>query len=282
MKLNEEYISAIKFAKSHYENFPVISFFLPEEIVPHIAIIYKFARIADDIADSNEFVVSEKLNLLDEFQTELVKSLYGNFTDEFWETLQHTITTYKLTAKYFFDLINAFKMDVMFSKFHTFDEILNYCKHSANPVGRLVLELFDVRLEKAMRFSDKITTALQLTNFYQDVSEDLKNGRLYFPLDELQKFNVREGELLDLKISDNFKNLMKYSVERTEKMFVEGKPLLNYLPPELKFQIKLTIAGGLEILGKIKKLNYNTLEVRPTLTKLDVVKLFVKSLFFFR
>jgi squalene synthase HpnC len=277
--VNEEYNSSIEFASKHYENFPVVSFFLSDYHKKHIATIYKFARIADDIADEENISPKEKLEKLNKYEVELIKALEGKFSSPFWETLQNTISANSLSAEYFFALIRAFKFDVENKGFESFEDILNYCKNSANPVGRLVLEIFNIRNVEAFEYSDKITTALQLTNFYQDVAEDAGKSRIYFPHDEMNKFGVKKEEILDLRFNENFKNLMEFSVKRTKNMFSEGKPLLKFLPPALRSQIKLTIAGGERILEKIEKLKYDTMNNHPKLNFFDAIIILYKAIF---
>ncbi len=276
--MNEEYKAAVEFVKKHYENFPVISFFLPEEIKKHIALIYRFAREADDIADNENLPAEERLKKLTEYEVNLLKAMTGKYVTPFWRALHNTITTHKLTTENFFALLRAFKQDVKNKPFETFDDEIAYCKNSANPVGRLVLELFDIRDEEAFRFSDKITMALQLTNFYQDVSRDVKKKRLYFPLDELEKFGVTRERIYNSVFDENFKRLMKFSVERCKNLFAQGNGLYEFLPPLLKFHIKITASSGIAVLEKIEKNNYDTLNVRPELSKFDFVKIFLKEL----
>jgi phytoene/squalene synthetase len=156
-------------------------------------------------------------------------------------------------------------------------EIQNYCKNSANPVGRTILELNGIRNEEAFKYSDDICTALQLTNFYQDINIDLNKNRLYLPLDELEKFGVKNKDL-ELRIyNNNFKHLLKFQTERAAELFKTGRHLIGYLQGRLRYQILWTILGGEMILKKIQKLNYNTLNFRPTLSKIDYINLMIKS-----
>jgi squalene synthase HpnC len=175
--------------------------------------------------------------------------------------------------------LKAFKQDVIKKRYENFEEVIEYCKHSANPVGRLILELFDIRNEDAFRLSDKICTALQLTNFYQDLQIDFRKGRIYLPEDELQKFNVSKKSFELKENSLNLQQLLRHNISRTEQMFKEGRGLLKHLKGRLKFEISWTILGGEEILKKIKKIEYNTINIRPELSKRDYLFLAVKSLF---
>lgn len=274
------YNKALQFAKSHYENFPVISLFIKKDIQKHIAIIYQFARQADDIADEGIMSQDERITRLNNFEAELKKSLSKNFSGGFWKALNLTIEQYKLDPENFLALLKAFKQDVWKNRYKNFDELLRYCNNSANPIGRLILGLHNIHNPNAQKYSDKICTALQLTNFYQDVSIDIRKNRLYIPEDELANFRVGLDVIEQKQFSEEFKNMLKYQVDRTKRMFEEGKKLLSYLPIRLRIQIILTIKGGQEIIKKIEKQNYNVLENRPALSKIDFIKLFLGSLLF--
>ncbi|MEG8947566.1 squalene synthase HpnC [Rosettibacter firmus] len=277
--INKAYKEAIKFTKSHYENFPVVSFFLPKKLKKHIAIIYQFARQADDIADENNYPVDFRLMLLENYKNDLKNSLNGNFKNNFWMALNNTINKMNLSPKHFYDLLSAFEQDITVNRYKTFDDVLNYCERSANPVGRLILELFNIRNSEVVEYSDAICTALQLTNFYQDISIDYKKNRIYLSLDDLKKYDIDENTFELKKNSANFKQLLKCNIERTKEFFNKGENILKFLPGNLKFQIKLTILGGKKILDKIEEIDYNTLNIRPVLSKKDIIKLFYKALF---
>ncbi len=276
LQLNSAYNSALKFAKSHYENFPVVSFLIKKSLRKHIAIIYWFARTADDIADEGKMDFVQRISKLENFELRLKELINGNFTNDFEYALHNTIIKKKLTPAHFYNLLKAFKQDVVKTRFDNFDELLNYCNRSANPVGRLVLELHDIRNERLFLLSDKICTALQLTNFYQDVSNDIEKGRIYFPTDEMKLFSVSEKEFEKKEFSVNLQQLVKHQVLRAEKLFYEGEELLNFLSGRLKLEIKWTIFGGLAILNKIKNNGFNIYK-RPVLTKTDFLKLLFKS-----
>ncbi len=275
---NDAYLKAEEFAKSHYENFPVVSLFIKKEMRKHVAIIYWFARTADDIADEGNFSAEERLLKISNFNERLAHILAGNYTDEYEHVLYLTINEKKLTPVHFFNLLKAFKQDIFQQKWNTFNDILDYCTNSANPVGRLILELYNVRDDKAFYYSDKICTALQLTNFYQDVSIDILKNRIYFPIDEIEKFGVKLKSFELNENNDNLRQLVKFNVERAESFFREGENLLNYLSGRLQYEIKWTILGGRAILKKIIKSDYNVTNIRPSLSKFDYFFLFLKSL----
>jgi squalene synthase HpnC len=274
------YNKALQFTKSHYENFPVISLFVKRDIRKHIAIIYQFARQADDIADEGVMPQDERITQLNNYESELERSFSNNFSGGFWKALKLTIDQYKLDIENFFNLLKAFKQDVWKKRYKNFSEVLQYCKYSANPIGRLILGLYNIHNPDAQKYSDKICTALQLTNFYQDVSVDIFKNRIYLPEDELANFKVGFDVIKQKQFSEQFKNLMKFQVDRTKTMFDEGINLLSYLPIRLRFQILVTIKGGQAILKKIEIQNYNVLENRPTLSKIDFIRLFLTALLF--
>ena len=275
---NDAYLKAEEFAKSHYENFPVVSLFIKKEMRKHVAIIYWFARTADDIADEDNFTVEERLLKINNFNERLTHIVAGDYTDEYEHALYLTINERKLTPVYFSNLLKAFKQDIFQQKWNTFKDILDYCTNSANPVGRLILELYNVRDDKAFYYSDKICTALQLTNFYQDVSIDILKNRIFFPIDEIEKFGVKLKSFELNENNDNLKQLVKFNVERAGSFFREGENLLNYLTGRLQYEIKWTILGGRAILKKIIKSDYNVINIRPSLSKFDYFFLFLKSL----
>lgn len=276
-KLLSEFKKAEDFAKAHYENFPVISLFLPKQIRSHVAVVYKFARLADDIADEGNLPPSERLDSLKDFRAELQKSLEGSPQSEFWKALIYTVNSFSLSHKNFFDLLSAFEQDISKKRYSNFEDLLDYCSRSANPVGRIILEFFNIRSEEAVKYSDNICTALQLTNFYQDIKIDLEKDRIYLPEDEMQKFGVDEKSFVKDENNSNFKSLLRYQIERADMLFQEGKKLIPFLPRSLKYQIKWTILGGEEILKKIRSIDYEVLTTRPKLTKIDYLRLMIKS-----
>ncbi|KAB2839730.1 hypothetical protein F9K50_07070, partial [bacterium] len=180
------------------------------------------------------------------------------------------------------DLVTAFKWDVEVKRYPAFQDVLYYCRHSANPVGRLVLLLFGYRDETLMLLSDKICSALQLANFWQDVSVDLLKNRIYLPLEDLKRFEVAEVELFEKKFSPRFRELMRFEVERTEEMFREGAPLVYGTKGRLRLELKCTVLGGMGILKKVRQLDFNTLETRPTFSKGDKAGILRKALFGFK
>ena len=272
------YEKALQFTRSHYENFPVTSFFLKKDLQKHIAVVYQFSRQADDIADEGDLSDELRLKKLNDYRSLFEKSQQQKNGNGFWQVLVNTINEKQLSHIYFTDLLDAFQQDIVKKKYNDYDELLTYCRKSANPVGRLILELYDVREDEAAKYSDKICTALQLTNFCQDVKIDIQKNRVYLPQEELKLFNVEEQQIIDGKFNESFVHLMNYQVERIQRLFIEGRELLQFLPKSLKLQIHMTIKGGEAVLSKIEELNYNVLQNRPKLNRIDFLKLFFNSL----
>jgi len=272
------YNEARRLAKSHYENFPVVSLLIPKEFRNDIAVIYWFARTADDYADEGNYSSSFRLEKLQAFEDRLKSLLKASPSTELEAALRNTIITRKLNPEYFFNLLKAFKQDVLKTRYVDFEEVLDYCSNSANPVGRILLELFDVRNQEEFYFSDKICTALQLTNFIQDTSIDFRKERIYYPLNEMEKFGVDEKMFEMNEISHNLKKLIEFSVNRVQSLYDEGKSLLGFLSGRFKYEIAWTIRGGEEILSKIRGSDFDIFTKRPVLTKTDYLKLFIKSL----
>jgi len=268
------YSKAIELATSHYENFPVISFIISKKYLYHIAIIYYFARTCDDIADLSEENVQEKLNKLQEYQFK-IKNIDNYKNEMFFNALYYTFTTTQIKPDDLVNLINAFIQDLKVNRYHTFNEVLDYTKFSANPVGRMMLDLFNCGNDETYLLSDKICTALQLTNFLQDLKLDLKINRIYLPLNELAYFNLKEQDLFNNVYDIRFQRLYKHQINRIRKLFFEGSYLINYLPFRLKIYIKATVNGGLSILKKIENYNFDIYNNIIKLNKLDYIKLFL-------
>lgn len=239
--------------------------------------MYWFARTADDIADEGNLSVQQRLEKLEELENKLKSVLSNSPGSNLEAALSKTITTRELTPANFYNLIKAFKQDVTKKRYKNFSEVIDYCSNSANPVGRIMLELFDVRNEKAIYYSDKICTALQITNFIQDTLIDYQKGRIYYPLDELEKFGVDEKLFEMRQINDNLKMLIEFSVNRTQSLFDEGKQLLDFLSGRFRYEIAWTIKGGEEILKKIRGADFDVISNRPYLAKMDYLKIFFET-----
>lgn len=271
------YTEAIQFAKKHYENFPVVTFLIHRNLRKHVAIIYWFARTADDIADEGNASVENRVEQLARFEKRLQNLLNDRFTDKFDFALSETIKEHKLSHLLFFKLLKAFRSDILFTQFKSTDELLRYCDNSANPVGRLLLELHDIRDPKILALSDKICTALQLTNFYQDFKFDIQKGRNYIPLNDLASSGLNENNFTDPVLRNKLCAVMKMEIERTKKLFSEGEELLTYLPKKLRIEIAWTLLGGRKILEKIESSKCNVMKTRPSLKKIEMIGLLLKA-----
>jgi squalene synthase HpnC len=264
-------------ARSHYENFPVASRFVPKEIRKYVWTIYAFARIADDYADEPGFTLAERMDNLNQWEQYLDECYNGNPTHRVFAALAETVERFQLPIELFQNLLTAFRVDVTVKRYETYEEVLAYCRNSANPIGRMLLLLLNYRSEAMLQLSDSICTALQLTNFWQDVSVDLQKDRIYLPLEELEEFDYFEQDLLNQKVNDHFCSLMAFQVQRTAELFVKGKPLLTLVGKDLSRELKLTWNGGTRILQKIHDQNYDVLTKRPTLSRLDKLGLLFRS-----
>jgi squalene synthase HpnC len=279
--LPEAYRYCLRLARTHYENFPVGSLLIPKKLQPHVCAVYAFARRADDIADE-DFPEADRIPALEAWEGLLEKSLHGRINHPVFLALRETIRKFQIPTQLLVDLVTAFKMDVKVKRHASFDDVLYYCRHSAEPVGRLVLHLFGYRDESLMRLSDKICTALQLANFWQDVAVDLKKNRIYIPLDELERFGCRSEQLFAHQYNEAFSRVMKFQVDRTEEMFLQGAPLVYQTNGRLGLELKCVVLGGLTILNKIRELNYNTLAQRPVIHSKDKMGILLKALFGFK
>jgi squalene synthase HpnC len=269
------YAFCASLAARHYENFPVASRLLPGHLRKHVAVLYAFARIADDFSDEAEYEGVRRERLL-EWRSQLHD--LGNPRHPVFLALKHTVAELRLPIEPFDDLLSAFLQDVEKKRYATFDEVLDYCKRSANPVGRIVLLIHGYRDRQLFEWSDNICTALQLTNFWQDVAVDLKKDRVYIPEEDFKAFGYTEADLRMGVINDGLRNLMKHQVGRTRALFEQGRPLPNCLVFPLSWEIRLTWLGGREVLRKIRKQGFETMTTRPVLSKWDWIPLFVRSL----
>ncbi|QSR86330.1 squalene synthase HpnC [Candidatus Methylacidiphilum infernorum] len=285
MNIAQAYLYCKKIA-SHYENFPV-GLLVGKELAPHVHAIYAFARVADDFADEGYFLKEnereneqkrkERLDKLDRWQSYLFDPSRSN-ENPLFVALHDTIQKFDLPLKLFTDLLDAFRQDVLKTRYENFEEVLEYCKKSANPIGRLVLHLHRQTSDFQFFCSDCICTALQLANFWQDISIDLKKNRIYLPRQEMEQFKVSETDLFKRKFSPSFRDLLSFQVQRTADLFEKGKALIGTLSFPLKLEIALTWHGGKRILEKIVKGGYNTLEFRPKINYKDVPLLFSRAL----
>lgn len=256
-------------AVAHYENFPVASPLLPRGLREPIAVIYAFARAADDFADEGDLPAAERLRRLENYQTELRAIAAGQpTTDPLFSRLRAVITRHALPLSLFHDLLDAFMQDVTCNRYASYAELLDYCRRSANPVGRLLLHLFGAATAENLRHSDAICTALQLINHWQDVGIDSQKGpqgRIYLPADEMARFRVSETDVLRRLASADFRALLRFQVERAGALMRQGAPLGAALPGRIGLEIRAIVAGGLRILEKIAAADYDVFNRRPLL-----------------
>jgi squalene synthase HpnC len=279
--LADSYRYCERLTRRHYENFPVGSLLLPKKLRPHVCAIYAFARRADDFADE-DFSEAERIPALEAWQGLLEKSQTCRVNHPVFLALRETIRRFDVPIQLLIDLVTAFKMDVRIKRHPTIQDLLFYCRHSANPVGRLVLILFGFRDEGLFRLSDLICTALQLANFWQDVAVDLKKNRIYIPLEDLAAFGCSEAQLFAQEYTPLFRELLRFEVERTETLFAEGAELVYRTGGRLGLELKCVVLGGLEICRKVRKLDFNTLASRPHLQGRDKVRILFQALFKFK
>lgn len=253
-------------ATSHYENFAVASLLLPRRLLRHFHAVYSYCRWADDLGD--ETGGGERaLSLLAWWRRELLDCYEGRVRHPVFVALRETILRFHIPPQPFLDLLVAFEQDQEVSSYKTFDELLGYCRNSANPVGRLVLYLFECHDEDRGRLSDYICTALQLANFWQDVARDLDIHRIYLPLEDRLRFGYPDHDLLMKRFTPTFAHLMQFEIDRTRDLFFRGYPLVDRVPSEVRADVELFIEGGLAILRKIEQAGFNVLDRRPTLSK---------------
>jgi squalene synthase HpnC len=257
-------------AVDHYENFPVASLLLPKALRAPVEIIYRFARSADDIADEGSEADDVRLRRLSVYREALERIARGDTPAEpLFRDVARIAREHALPLGLFGDLISAFTQDVTKKRYADFPELLDYCRRSANPVGRLLLHLFKRTSETDLAGSDAVCTALQLINHWQDVDIDFANGRIYLPHDEMTRHGVTERHLASKTIDDAWRALMKFQADRSRAMILKGQPLARSLPGRIGLEIRATIQGGLRILEKIEEVDYDVFRRRPVLRALD-------------
>lgn len=261
-ELEDAYDACLALAQSHYENFPVASRLLPSELRPHIAAVYAFARTADDYADEPGYEVDQRLRLLQEWRHKLHDP--AETSPEFL-ALHHTITQFDLPMSLFDDLLDAFTQDVTTTRYATWAAVLDYCRRSANPVGRLVLRLSGYRDERLDRASDAVCTALQLTNFWQDLAIDWPRGRLYVPEEIWGPRGARPDQLNQQVMSPAWVTTMRECGSRTRDLFNQGRGVCDGVGGRLRYELRATWLGGTRILDRLDRAGYDVFNDRPAL-----------------
>ncbi|MBS1492365.1 MAG: squalene synthase HpnC [Bacteroidetes bacterium] len=285
INFDEAFTHCEKITKNHYENFPVASFLIPKDKRKYVYAVYSFARYADDIADSAILTSEEKLarlNLLEDELDCVLNNQLENLQEEtkyIFIALYKTLLDLNIPSIELKNLLTAFKQDSVKDKYDTFEELLEYSKYSANPVGHLVLYIFGYTDKKLFALSDYICTGLQLINFWQDVARDLEINRVYIPNEILQKHNYNY-ELLNNKVeNENYINIIKELIAKTKEFYKKGEELPNLVSGRLKYELKATYYGGMTIINKIEMLNYRTLTTRPVVSGSDKFKILIKTIF---
>jgi len=257
--------------RAHYENFPV-GLFVPKEKRPYVHALYAFARAADDFADEPmyEGMRGEKL---DQWEARLHAAYEGKAQDPIFVALGETVRRLEIPKPLLLDLLSAFRQDTVKSRYDTWDELLDYCRRSADPVGRLVLLVFGYRESDLPSLSDAICTGLQLANHWQDVAVDLRKDRLYLPKELRDRFGVGEWDLNAGRVTDGFRALMTELLARTRALFEKGRPLCDRVGRDLRFEMRLTWLGGVSILDRIEAAGFDVFRRRPQHGPLDKLSL---------
>jgi len=273
--LAEAYAHCRRLATRHHENFTVASWLLPRAFRPHMYAVYAYCRGVDALGDE---AAGDRLALLDAWEAELRCCYGGAARQPAFLALQDTIRRFDIPPAPFLRLIEANRADQRINRYPTYADLLAYCENSANPVGHLVLYLFGYRDAERQRLSDATCTALQLANFWQDVRRDLDKGRVYIPLEDMERFGYLEADLLAGRANDAFRSLMAFEVARTRDLFREGLALIPKARGRLRLDLRLFSLGGLAVLDAIERGGYDTLSRRPKLSRGRKAALFLRGL----
>ena len=274
--IDAAYARCLDIARRHYENFPVASRLLPRRLRPHVAAIYAFARIADDFADEGTRSAAARLALLDDWQARLDRAGGQAPPDDsdagaIFLALGDTIQRFDLDKRLFSDLLSAFRQDVTVSRYETWDDVLDYCRRSANPIGRLVLRVNGYRAEELDASSDALCTALQLTNFWQDLEIDLRKDRVYVPQTVLRAAGAELDDLRRRRFTPAWGEALEESARRTRDLFAAGRPAADGVHGRLRWELRATWLGGTRILDRLERAGFDVFKSRPTLGSLDAV-----------
>ena len=269
-KRDKNNVLYLRVSIGHYENFPVASLLLPERLREPVAIIYRFARSADDFADEGEDAPAARLEKLDRYRGALAAIAGGGVPPEaLLADLARIIRDHALPVQLFIDLLDAFSQDVTKQRYASYGEVLDYCRRSANPVGRLLLHLFKRTTDSDLARSDAVCSGLQLVNFWQDVELDFAKGRIYLPQDEMRRHGVSERHIAEKRCDAAWRALMSFEVQRTRDLMLSGAPLGRALPGRIGLEIRATVQGGLRILEKIRDADFDVFRKRPVLGAFD-------------
>ena len=264
----------------HYENFPVASLLLPRRLRRPVELIYAFARQADDFADEGDLPATTRLELLEGFRRELGRIEHGATPQTpLFRDLAGIVTVHRLPLQLFHDLLDAFTQDVTKKRYADFAEVMAYCGKSANPVGRLLLHLFDEASPSNLACSDAVCSSLQLINFWQDVAVDYRMGRIYLPQDEMARYGVDEQQIGRADNGGGWKALMLFQIARARALLRSGAPLGRRLPGRVGLEIRMIIAGGDTILRKLQACHGDVFHRRPVLQPADWPRMLFRAIF---
>jgi squalene synthase HpnC len=263
-----------RFTRRHSENFSVATLFLPRQLLPHFYSVYAYCRFADDLGDESRSE-PEATAKLAWWREELLTTYAGEPRHPIMVALHSTIHRFAIPSQPFLDLISAFEQDQEIKRYDTYAQLLDYCRRSADPVGRILLYLFECFDEKRAALSDRICTALQLTNFWQDVARDFEMGRVYLPREDLEPFQYSADDLQAKRFTPQFAALMRFEVARARDLFERGLPLVHLVPRAVRMDVELFARGGLAILRKIEEQGYNVWQRRPRLSRFDKARLMI-------
>jgi squalene synthase HpnC len=272
--LDEAFARCERLAKTHYENFSVGTRLLPKELRPHFYSIYAFCRGVDDIGDES---VGDRLAALDEWERQLELCYTGTPGHPHFLALQETVRRFDIPREPFLKLIEANRRDQRTLRHPTYAELLEYCDHSANPVGHLVLYVFGHREPEQRRLADHTCTALQLTNFWQDVARDYAMGRIYLPQEDMTRFGVSEEMIAEGRATPEFRKLMQFEVGRARELFTKGYELAGKVNGQARIDLALFTAGGLSVLRAIERQDYDVLSNRPEVSKIAKARLLASA-----
>lgn len=266
-------------AVEHYENFPVASILLPPHLRQPVEAIYNFARSADDIADEGDLTSHERLAALAFYADEIDRIERNEKPErELFVLLAGVIRDFRLPLEPFRNLLSAFRQDISVKRYDSYADLLDYCRRSANPVGLLMLHLYEAATEENSRMSDAICTSLQLINFWQDVALDWEKDRIYLPLEDMRLFSVTQEDIALGKTSENWRSLMAFEVERTRKLMRSGAPLAEKLPGRIGWELRLVVQGGLRVLERIESSGFDVFRKRPILRGGDWLSIIWRTL----
>ncbi len=284
MVADAAYATCLRLARAHYENFPVASRLLPKASRPYVAAIYAFARLADDFADEGDRSDDSRLALLDDWQRRLDEAVAGTPADDgsdasrVFIAVSDTIRTHRLEPELLGDLLSAFRQDVTVKRYEDWEALYDYCRRSANPVGRLVLRISGYRSGELDQASDAICTALQLTNFWQDLERDFRKGRVYVPQALVRSCGADESDLGRRRMTPAWQAALAESARRTRELFEAGRPLTGKVRGRLRWELRATWLGGVRILDRLEAADFDVFHKRPTLGWRDGIVIGIRTM----